>query len=62
MVRKVLNAFEEHYKNLQVVSYSIVYINKSGPSGGLEYDFLLIHHELKPKKVYKFGTKEAEGP
>lgn len=58
MIRKVLNTFREHYKNLELKSYSIIYTNKAGPSGGLEPDFLLIYHETKAKKVYRFGTKE----
>jgi len=55
MIRKVLSIFEEHYKNLKITNYLVVYSSK--PGGGIESDFLLIHHELKPQKVYKFGTK-----
>jgi hypothetical protein len=58
MVRRVLNAFEEHYKNLDIKSYLVTYTNKVGPGGGIELDFLIIHHETKAKKVYKFGTKD----
>lgn len=57
MIRKVLNTFELHYKNLKVLDYLVTYSSK--PTGGIDYDFLIIHHELKPQKVYRFGTKET---
>ncbi len=58
MVRKVLYIFLDHYTNLEIKNFTLVYTNKTGPSGGVELDFILIHHETKPKKIYKFGTKE----
>jgi len=55
MIRKVLNTFEIHYKNLKIVDYQIVYDEK--PGKGLVCDFLIIHHETKPARTYKFATK-----
>ncbi len=61
MIRKVLAAFANHYKNLNILSFSIIYSNKGGVNAGIELDFILIHHETKPTKTYRFGTnKEKE--
>ncbi len=59
-LRKLLNLFEEHYKNLNVLNVTVIYTNKTGPGGGIEPDFILIQHETKPKKVYRFETRKEE--
>lgn len=55
MIRKVLDAFENHYKNLKVQSYSVVYTSR--PNGGIECDFLIIRHQTEAAKTYRFATK-----
>jgi hypothetical protein len=55
MIRKVLATFEDHYKNLRIVDYTLVYLGKT--NGGLDYDFIIIHHQTEPVKTYRFATK-----
>lgn len=61
LIRKVLAVFDEYYKNLEILDYLVVYTNKPGPSGGIEYDFLIIRHETKPIKTYRFAKKKTDG-
>lgn len=58
LIRGVLNTFEEHYKNLKIVYYLIIYANKPGPTGGIVCDFLVIHHETLPEKTYRFAARQ----
>lgn len=60
LLRKMLSLFEEHYKNLDIVSFQIIYYTKPGPSSNSEPDFLIIHHRTKPKKTYRFETNKDE--
>lgn len=59
LIRKVLATFDGYYKNLEIVDHLVIYNNKSGPSGGIEYDFLIIQHETKPTKTYRFATRRG---
>jgi hypothetical protein len=61
LIRKVLAVFDEYYKNLEILDYLVVYTNKPGPSGGIEYDFLIIRHETKPIKTYRFAKRKTDG-
>jgi hypothetical protein len=57
MIRRVLDTFESQYRNLKVIDYRVVYIERPGPTKGIECDFLLIHHEIRRKRVYGPGGK-----
>ncbi len=58
VLRKILALFEDHYKNLEVVNFQVIYYTKPGPSSNSEPDFLIIHHRTKPKKTYRFETNK----
>lgn len=58
IIRRVLDTFDTYYKNLEVIDYLIVYTNKPGPNGGIECDFLIIHHKTIPERNNRFAIKE----
>ncbi len=60
LIRKMLFQFEFHYRNLEIVSFQIVYGTKPGINTGFEPDFIIIHHRTKPKKTYRFETNKEE--
>ena len=60
VLRKMLTLFEDHYKNLEVISFQVIYTQKVGVNAGIEPDFIIIHHHTKPKKTYRFETNKGE--